>query len=79
MTIGKYKTLSIVFLLIVGLFCPGCLPERLPPDLSSCTRFEIRYPPVGTELLSSRYRYSAECAELKGKGVYTVYRVFQGE
>ena len=26
------------------LFCPGCFPDRSPPDLSSCTRIEIRYP-----------------------------------
>lgn len=33
-----------IFLLAVLLLCPGCLPDRSPPDLSSCTRIEIRYP-----------------------------------
>jgi hypothetical protein len=33
-----------LILLVVVLSCSGCLPERSPPDLSSCNRIEIRYP-----------------------------------
>jgi hypothetical protein len=32
-------------LLAILLFCPGCLPDRSPPDLSSCTHIEILYYP----------------------------------
>jgi hypothetical protein len=32
-----------LLLCVVLLFCPGCLPDRSPPDLSNCTRIEIRY------------------------------------
>ena len=33
-----------LFLLGVLLLCPGCDRDVSPPDLSSCTRIEIRYP-----------------------------------
>ena len=33
-----------LLLCVVLLFCHGCLPDRSPPDLSNCTRIEIRYP-----------------------------------
>jgi len=36
--------LVCLFLLAVLLFCPGCERDTSPPDLSSCTRLEIRYP-----------------------------------
>jgi len=33
-----------LLLCVVLLFFSGCIPDRSPPDLSSCTRIEIRYP-----------------------------------
>jgi hypothetical protein len=33
-----------LLLLTVLLFCPGCDRDESPPDLSGCTRIEVRYP-----------------------------------
>lgn len=43
-----YRVFIFVFLYLllcaVVLLCPGCTKDTSPPDLSSCTRIEIRYP-----------------------------------
>jgi len=36
--------ISFFLLCAVLLSCPGCKRDTSPPDLSNCTRFEIRYP-----------------------------------
>ena len=38
------RTFLCLLLLTVLLFCPGCDRDVSPPDLSICTRLEIRYP-----------------------------------
>lgn len=46
--ISKIRVFIFVFLylllLVLVLLCPGCIKDTSPPDLSSCTRIEIRYP-----------------------------------
>ena len=41
-TLGMFIVLCLLLLAIL-LFCSGCDRDESPPDLSSCTRIEIRY------------------------------------
>lgn len=44
-TFGVFISSALfVLLLIVVLFCPGCKRDVSPPDVSRCTRLEIRFP-----------------------------------